>query len=99
MYYVMKQDKVLEFQADGERHYITVPAGTIFQAEDSAGPISVEFRGHSLIISPDYLHRLNDNLELMQFLAGESTCPDCLGHGTKGEITCQKCSGSGKIYE
>jgi hypothetical protein len=95
MYYVMKQDKVLTCQGQGGGvHYITVPAGTIFEAEDSEGPVSVIFHGHSLIISPDYLHRLNDNLELMQFLSLDHTCPDCGGK----ETACQKCNGTGKIY-
>ena len=72
MFYVMKQDRVIEFLSSStgvqEVSYITVPAGSIFEASDTNGPVSVTYKGHSLSLSQDYLLRLNDNMELMEYL-------------------------------
>lgn len=72
MFYVMKQDRVIEWPTSEEKgptmHYITVPAGAIFEAADTNGPVGVTYKGHSIVISQDYLLRLNDKMELIEYL-------------------------------
>lgn len=74
MYYVLKTDKVIEYAlANGSKApgYMVVPAGAIFEAEDTDGPVRVTFQDRSITISQDYLRKLKDNLELLEHLGGK----------------------------